>query len=171
MQKIFIIFVAILIFKCSNPSESTWEINSDLVFPDSGAIMDNRNFDVSDALIWYFEWIGYHDVEYQLYVKHEDAELPFIDVKTGDFYYTFFTFRWAIGEENLKGWTWKIRGKFKGNWSTWSEERKFDIEPENTDPHSEDLHKIWLEQNPDKNIEILDPVNWALMRGVKYILE
>lgn len=171
MQKIFIIFIAVLFFKCSNPSESIWEINSDLVFPDSGAIMDNRNDEVWDALIWYFEWIGYQDVEYQLYVKHKSAEMPFIDIKTYDYYYTYFTFRFYIGEENLKGWTWKIRGKYKGVWSTWSEEREFDVEPENTDPNSEDLHKIYLEQNPDKNIEIKEPVNWALMRGVEYIPE
>lgn len=108
-----------------------------LVSPENGAVLDNGRTDGEDCIIWDFDWA---DVEgatkYLLYVKGSNAKYPIINCQIFSSSYHFESCGSYIIDHNRFDWRWKVAAYVNGNWSDWSEERYFDVEPVNTDPPS-----------------------------------
>ncbi len=88
---------------------------------------------------WTFDWTDSIDLkngirQYELYVVHKGAKNPVIDDYVKDSHYSK-TLGGYITDENLKGWTWKVRAQNnKELWSDWSETWTFDVEARDTTP-------------------------------------
>ena len=115
-----------------------------LVSPESGAALDNGRTDNRDKIVWDFSWKPVKGASsYQIYVIHSGSSIPVIDcpyVKETSYHYESTGY---IIDANRFGWIWKVQavsisyafgaGDKHG---PWSEERRFDVEPVNTDPPS-----------------------------------
>lgn len=106
-----------------------------LVSPQENERIDNNCQDYSDSTDWNFEWSSVSGAtQYQIYVFHTGASHPVIDkiVNTPNYYYS--NSKIYISEGNRYNWIWKVRsGNDANQWSDWSPEGKFEIEPLNTD--------------------------------------
>ena len=121
-----------------------------LVSPADGAVLDNGRSDSRDDIVWDFEWSKVENAtEYHLHVQGGNAAFPAIDqqgitetsfhrVSSGSF----------INDINRLDWTWKVRAKIGSAWGDWSEVRRFDVEPLNTDP-----------PNPPNSLWAISPSN------------
>ena len=108
-----------------------------LISPNNGAILPQPSEEP-----WTFDWTDSLDpdwdiIQYRLYVIHEHAQIPLIDDYVKDSYYSK-TLGGYITDENLRGWTWKVRtqsgdGDYS-EWSDWSETWSFDVEARDTTP-------------------------------------
>ncbi|MFQ5720925.1 MAG: hypothetical protein ACE5GI_00340 [Candidatus Aminicenantales bacterium] len=108
-----------------------------LISPEEGAILDNGRYDRRDDIVWDFSWSNINGaIKYHLYVKHTGAQKPVIDIKTFNSFYHYISEDSYIIDENRFNWKWKVRAFVNDKWCDWSEERRFDVEPVNTDPPS-----------------------------------
>ncbi len=110
-----------------------------LISPEEGAVLDNGRSDLRDVIVWDFDWsdvIG--ATKYHLYVEHTGSVLPLIDDDkvVYDSSYHYVKSGSYIIDSNRFNWKWKVRAYVNDKWSDWSEERRFDVEPLNTDPPS-----------------------------------
>lgn len=106
----------------------------ELEMPEDLAILDNGCQDRSDSLIWKFQWEECQEAsQYQLYVKRESAQTPFIETKTKQTQYEFVLRGDFVEEANILDWKWKVRTLVHGIWTRWSEIRTFEVEPLDTD--------------------------------------
>ncbi|OLP19255.1 hypothetical protein BST81_05700 [Leptolyngbya sp. 'hensonii'] len=106
-----------------------------LLFPDIGDVLDNGCQNLRSGIYWTFIWSPVPNATaYHLYVKGSNATSPvinnanirlpeYIDKQSGSY----------IIDRNRLGWRWKVRAKVNGQWTAWSEERQFDVEPLNAD--------------------------------------
>jgi len=108
-----------------------------LISPNNGATLPQPSGEP-----WTFDWTdpsdpGWDIIQYRLYVIHEHAQIPLIDVYVKDSYYSK-TLGGYISDENLKGWTWKVRAQSdygdSSVWGNWSETWSFDLEARDTTP-------------------------------------
>ena len=106
-----------------------------LVSPADGAVMDNGCGDRSDSMDWDFEWTAVSGAKkYHLFVKSSRAPIAAIDDGS------IKTIRHEVrkrgayaGPAAYSGWTWRVRALVGNEWTGWSEERGFSLEPVNTD--------------------------------------
>ena len=106
-----------------------------LISPSAGVFMDNGCGDRSDSIDWDFEWTAVSGAKkYHLFVKTSRAPLAAIDDK--GIKKTKYEYRKPgayTGPRGYLGWTWKVRALVGNEWTEWSEERPFVMEPVNTD--------------------------------------
>ena len=108
------------------------------VSPSAGAVLDNGRTDHGNDIIWDIKWETCPDAtQYQLYVKHENAVNPVIDITTADSSYQHVSSAY-IADINRLNWTWRVRALVQGEWGDWSPSIKFDVELVNTDPAEAD---------------------------------
>jgi hypothetical protein len=140
-------------FPTKNPIFGSWSRKSDafvtklaignfidapiLISPKNGAVLDNGRTDRRDDIIWSFDWSDHTGAtKYQLYVIHVGAKYPVINVTVKGSSYKRIEKGAYILDRNRFNWRWKVRAGTKNSWLNWSEERRFDVEPVNTDPPS-----------------------------------
>lgn len=106
-----------------------------LISPQNNDELDNGCHDFSDAIEWTFEWSNVTDAtKYHIYVIAPNASNPVIDTQVASSFYDFYRDGSYIAESKRYGRRWKVRaGNDYGQWSAWSQERTFDVEPLNTD--------------------------------------
>ena len=107
-----------------------------LISPVEYAILDNGCQDKTDGIEWDFQWTNVPGARlYHLYVIGPQAKYPVINDAEIEFAaYQRTSPQSYIIERNRRGWRWKVRALVgKHEWSEWSEERTFDVEPLNTD--------------------------------------
>jgi hypothetical protein len=106
-----------------------------LLFPDASDILDNGCTNLGSGIFWTFIWNDVPNAtQYHLYVIGATATTPVLDLpnlRTTD--YVSKRTGSYIADRNQRGWRWKVRARVNGQWSAWSEERQFDVEPVNTD--------------------------------------
>jgi len=109
-----------------------------LISPLADEIMDNGRYDTLDVEIWDFDWSDCDGaMQYHLYVKNVKAQNPVINTdKIYESRYQSFKIGSYVADFNRHNWTWKVRAKVDGRWGEWSEERRFEVEPLDTDPPS-----------------------------------
>ena len=110
----------------------------ELISPKNGDVLDNGCQDRKNGILHAFEWSEVPGAQrYHLYVKGPSARIPVID--DSNITTTGYT-RWEQGSYivigNGKGWTWKVRAMVQGQWTDWSSDRTFDVEPVDTDCRS-----------------------------------
>ena len=103
--------------------------------PLNGAVMDNGRTDGKNGIVWDFNWSDVKGAtQYQLYIKKDTANTPFIDTVTTSSSYRHIRDGYYITNSNRHGWTWKVRAQVNGQWYEWSETRNFVVEEVDTDP-------------------------------------
>jgi PKD repeat protein len=127
--------------------------------------------------LWTFDWTDSLDLEsgirqYELYVIHKDAEIPVIDDYVKDSHYSK-TLGGYITDENLKGWTWKVRAQNnKELWSDWSETQTFAVEARDTTPPAV-IESTPIGENVPVTTEITvtfsEPMNKESVESASYI--
>ena len=107
----------------------------DLISPEEGDVLDNGCEDFSNPIEWDFDWSDVSiATKYHIYVIGPNATIPIIDHTVYASSYHSYRMGSYIANANRFNWAWKVRaGDDNGNWSEWSEERHFDVEPLNTD--------------------------------------
>ena len=112
-----------------------------LLTPEEGAVMDNGRTDQKNELIWEFTWEGCPEATaYHLYVIGPTDTAPRIDLDDLQGTQLRYASTGHIPNDDLSGWTWKVRAQVDGEWGEWSETRSFDVEPVDTDPPVEPLY-------------------------------
>jgi len=107
-----------------------------LISPKEGEVLDNGRYDAKDYIEWDFDWSDVKGAaKYHLYVKHTGSRYPVIDkiIYNGSRHHHRKYGSYII-ENNRFNWKWKVRAFVDGQWCHWSEVRRFDVEPPNTDP-------------------------------------
>ena len=106
-----------------------------LFAPAAGEVLDNGCSDRSDPVIWSFDWGDCPGAgRYHLFVMHSGSPLPVIDLSA------LAQTSWIerqdnsfVPDPNRLDWRWRVRAMINGRWGEWSEERTFDVEPQDTD--------------------------------------
>lgn len=104
-----------------------------LISPGSGAVLPNSLMNPKKAA-WIFKWENCPGAaRFHLQVKNSAAELPLYD------YDSILALTWRreiggpissyVGNERLRGWTWRVRAQTDGKWGEWSDWRPFEVEP------------------------------------------
>jgi hypothetical protein len=121
------------------PPGAGFQGEKDRFVPRDGATLDNGRQDRRDGITWEFDWPDVpRATAYHLFVAHGRA-IPLIDLTDiPESHYTFIDDRAYIVDSNRKGWFWKVRAMVDGEWTEWSRERAFRVEPLNRDPPSAD---------------------------------
>jgi hypothetical protein len=104
-----------------------------LLTPEEGGVMDNGCANGQNGILWEFDWEDCAGAEsYEISLRHPSFETPF---DTPDLTVSSFTVLEdrSFGEASRFGWFWMVRAKVGGVLGDWSPERKFDLEPANTD--------------------------------------
>ncbi len=104
-----------------------------LVSPSDGATLDNGRTDGADDIVWDFDWSNCPGAtKYHLYVKTSawSGTVDRDDIAVSQYRHTSNGY---IASHNLTGWTWRVRVRVAGAWSSWSPARSFQVEPPNTD--------------------------------------
>jgi hypothetical protein len=112
------------------PSSSTVP---ELVSPAPGAVMDNGCVGGTNPFQWTFDWTDVPGADlYQLYVTRSgmNPAIDKADLTASDFMQ--HDTAWILNE-NLDGWSWKVRARANGVWGEWSAERPFAVESVGTD--------------------------------------
>jgi hypothetical protein len=108
-----------------------------MISPKNGAVLNNGRSDGRDSIKWRFDWLDYPGAtKYQLYVIHVGAIYPVINITVKSSSYNHVSKGSYIIDSKRFNWIWKVRAGTKNSWLNWSEERRFDVEPVNTDPPS-----------------------------------
>lgn len=126
---VFLLINSITLAQLSNvPTAPT------LLFPDSSDVLDNGCDPLENDIFWVFGWSEVPNAtSYHLYAIGANALNPVIDnpnIKSTDYIHRSAGF---IIDRNRMGWRWKVRAMVNGEWSNWSEEKVFDVEPLNID--------------------------------------
>ncbi len=104
-----------------------------LISPKKGAVLDNGTTGRGNNIVWDFKWSRLTNATlYHIYVKGNKATIPLINYYTKEPSYHFQQGGYII-DRNRFNWRWKVRAKINGSWYGWSENRRFDVEPLNTD--------------------------------------
>lgn len=115
------------------PTQNTFSRPA-LQSPEEGAVLDNGCTNREDRIIWSFDWADFPNaVRYQVWVQGQNALNPVVDkvVNTSNYDHRSGGY---ITDGNRRGWKWRVRAQMAGgNWTDWSAERHFDVEPLNTD--------------------------------------
>ena len=107
-----------------------------LLAPRAGAVLDNGCENREDGVLWSFEWSAVPGADrYHLYVIGQAAKNPVVDDDkiTTNAYARLGRGSYIVGRVNLYGWRWRVRARVHGVWTGWSEERRFEVEPLDTD--------------------------------------
>ncbi|MEW6735394.1 MAG: hypothetical protein AB1489_29150, partial [Acidobacteriota bacterium] len=111
-----------------------------LITPKPGEVIDNSCENRKDKIVWEFDWSDIPEATYyHLYVIGAGAQYPIINIDnlaTSSFKQVKSS-SYIIDTYRL-GWRWKVRAKVNGDWTDWSEEQTFDVEPLNTDCDNEE---------------------------------
>ncbi len=106
-----------------------------LMFPDNAEVLDNGCLNLGSGIYWTFIWSEVPNAtSYHLRVMGANAINPVIDnpnIRSTD--YISKNPGSYIVDQNRLGWRWRVRAMVNGQWSSWSEERSFDVEPLDTD--------------------------------------
>jgi peroxiredoxin/outer membrane lipoprotein-sorting protein len=100
-----------------------------LIFPGPAAVLPNRNFGNQKA-VWEFRWGNCSGAaRFHLQIKHTNAEHALYDNNS----LLSLSYRYQFGSgfiatNRLKGWTWRVRAQFPGQWGEWSEFRPFEVD-------------------------------------------
>jgi hypothetical protein len=90
--------------------------------------MPNGSIDADNGTGWEFSWSPVAGAtQYQLYVQGRQATIPLVDVMTDHTQYRKTSLGLVSGR-NLTGWRWKVRALVESRWTSWSEDRYFDVE-------------------------------------------
>jgi chitodextrinase len=105
-----------------------------LIAPANGAELDNGCYDPSGNIEWDFDWNDVADAtQYRIQVVRTGATDPFINTVVDSSSYEYRSNEY-IPNTSRSGWTWKVRaGNDAGDWSQWSSEKSFTIEPVDVD--------------------------------------
>lgn len=141
-------YTVVAVDAADNPSDPSNEICADtppdvtpppvpeLESPRNDETLDNSCEDQANPLEWDFFWEGVADAtQYRIQVVRAGASDSFIFFDTVEF---SSSYHYSSDEPilNTSGsvWSWKVRaGNDAGEWSQWSPERYFSVEPVNTD--------------------------------------
>jgi hypothetical protein len=96
--------------------------------------MDNGCQTQDNPISWVFQWSEVSNATaYQLRVMGANALVPMIE--TDPLAANDYVFQGGgyIIDPNRFGWRWSVRALVNGEWSDWSTEQWFDVEPLNTD--------------------------------------
>lgn len=106
----------------------------ELLSPSNGVILDNSCEDLSNEMTWEFDWEDFPGASrYHLFVMHRGSAFPAINSEIVISEFTSTGTGGYIVDQNLTNWFWRVRAFVDGNWTEWSEERSFKVEPLNTD--------------------------------------
>ena len=104
-----------------------------LLTPEDGAVMDNGCTNGSNGILWEFDWEDCAGAEsYEISLRHPNIAQPLDTAGLTVSAFTVLESR-SLGEESRFGWVWQVRATISGVQGDWSPERKFDLEPANTD--------------------------------------
>jgi hypothetical protein len=104
-----------------------------LLSPADDAVMDNGCTNGANGITWDFDWEDCAGAEsYEISLQHPSIEGP---SDTPGLTVSSFTVlrNGALPEPSRFGWVWKVRAQIGGVLGDFSPERKFDLEPANTD--------------------------------------
>jgi WD40 repeat protein len=98
--------------------------------PASGATKSNGHQATSPFMTWYFSWSPVPGADrYHLMVR-DPKGVPVIDDDTiVSLPYRFDDRDTFVADSNRVGWRWKVRAQVNGEWTDWSDERTFNVEP------------------------------------------
>ena len=125
---------------CSKPGAINPAINNPtandkipkLLIPLSDAGMANGCLNKTVPILWFFSWSAVPGAEmYNLYVKNHYATGAVIDLQLTDIQYTSITYGYTP-TQNSQYWVWKVRCLVNGEWSDWSPEQTFYVQPVKT---------------------------------------
>ena len=107
----------------------------ELLAPASGVFMDNGCGDRSDSMDWDFEWTPVPGAKkYHLIVQKSGTRFAAIDKKSiKESRFEHRSKGAFAGPAAYLGWAWKVRALVGKEWTDWSRERQFVLEPVNTD--------------------------------------
>ena len=101
-----------------------------LLEPVAGTVMGNAQPGDGKAAVWQFQWSAAAGAtRYQLQVQSPRPSTPaFDDAAIASTSYQF-TQKTIVSDDERRGWKWRVRAIVKDEWTDWSEERSFDVEP------------------------------------------
>lgn len=103
------------------------------LIPEEAATMDNGCTNGENGVFWEFDWADCEGAEaHEFYLEHSSLERPIQTDKLTESSYTILEDR-VVPEESRFGWLWRVRAKLNGVWGNWTPDRRFDVEPVNTD--------------------------------------
>ena len=115
----------------SEPIEIHLLRDKNLLYPASSDILDNGCKNSSDGFNWFFDWTNIPGAsKYHLYVISSTASNAIInkdDIDNSEFNY------FSDGYVYTYEWKWKFRALINDNWTEWSNEKYFKVEPQGTD--------------------------------------
>ncbi len=129
--------VCLCLLSCKSPTEPSYPVIDIpvLLSPQDGAVLDNGRRDGKDYFIWDFDWTDVSGAtKFNLYVKHSGSKYPVIDEEIYSSSHQKKGYGGFVANHNRFDWKWKVRAYVGSRWRDWSEERSFDVEPEDTDP-------------------------------------
>jgi hypothetical protein len=117
------------------PGERRIQGGEDRLVPRIGATLDNGRQDRRDGITWEFDWPDMPGATaYHLFVAHSPT-IPLINISDiPESHYTHIGVGDYVIESNRTGWFWKVRAMVDGEWTEWSRDRPFSVEPLNRDP-------------------------------------
>lgn len=116
--------------------ENTSNSCVNILFPANlSEVFDNNCLDVSNEIVWYFDWVECPGAtEYNVFVKSKTALNPSINLYgITNSEYTDYNTSGYISNQFTSDWYVKVRAKVNGVWGDWSLSHYFSIEPLNTD--------------------------------------
>ena len=105
----------------------------ELLSPLDSATMDNGCYNQTNAIEWFFDWADYPGAQgYNIYVIHFGSSIPVIDevVPLSEYHFSSISY---ITNGNRTNWIWRVRAKVDNQWTNWSNEKVFNVEPLDTD--------------------------------------
>jgi hypothetical protein len=133
-----------------------------LLTPKAGAVLDNGRRDGRDHTIWEFRWSEVNGAEaYEISVGHPGGAVERVDRP----YFLSDRVDSYIIDQNVEGWTWRVRAIRGGVGLEWTEPRAFSVEPLDSDgPTRPD--GPWNAYRPRETgamPTLLDPPPWAVL--------
>jgi formylglycine-generating enzyme required for sulfatase activity len=101
-----------------------------LLEPLAGTVLGNAQHAGGKAAVWQFQWSAAPGAtRYQLQVQSPRPSTPALDDAVIDSTSYQFTQKTIVSDDERHGWKWRVRAIVKDQWTDWSEERSFDVEP------------------------------------------
>jgi hypothetical protein len=95
--------------------------------------IDGATLSQPDAGDWIFDWADVPTaVKYEIIVQGLTAKFPVLHTETTVSRYTIPRKDGYIADQNLRGWSWRVRAKTQNaQWGEWSALRRFNVSPRN----------------------------------------
>lgn len=114
----------------ADAADGTTPSGPSLVSPEPGAVLESGSPGRTRQRLWQFRWSAVADADrYHLIVQGATARFAMIDLP--NLRSPRFDDRSTgyVAGQHLKGWRWRVRAMVDGEWTAWSEETTFDVEP------------------------------------------